>query len=406
MDKNQIKISFVGDIMCELPQLHAAKKLGNYNFLYMFQDIRKELQSADYLIGNLETPISRVGGYTNDLYCFNTPESFLKALKEASFDLLVTANNHCLDRGIRGLQQTMKNIKKNKMDYVGTYLKNEQKENIKIINVEGIKIAFLAYTYGTNYSYNHYPLNIKNLKLVNLIKDQKSDKSWPSYSMVNAQCLLYKRELKSFVKKILKYKRKRQPSNPIVIDELGKGEWIFSQDYIQKAREKIKKAKENSDIVLFMLHSGGQFNALPGSFTQKIVDEIKKEEINSIIGTHPHVVQKSEKYKDKLIAYSLGNFSISPSTEYLNHDLLPDYSILLNIYIDKSSKKIAQYGFSILKIIEDENHYLSIHFVNELIEKEKNEDKRRQLMNDNLFIYNRFLDKTEKEVQIKKEYIF
>ena len=155
-----------------------------------------------------------------------------------------------------------------------------------------------------------------------------------------------------------------------------------------------------------MLHSGGQFNALPGSFTQKIVDEIKKEEINSIIGTHPHVVQKSEKYKDKLIAYSLGNFSISPSTEYLNHDLLPDYSILLNIYIDKSSKKIAQYGFSILKIIEDENHYLSIHFVNELIEKEKNEDERRQLMNDNLFIYNRFLDKTEKEVQIKKEYIF
>ena len=59
-----------------------------------------------------------------------------------------------------------------------------------------------------------------------------------------------------------------------------------------------------------------------------------------------------------------------------------------------------------MKIIEDENHYLSIHFVNELIEKEKNEDERRQLMNDNLFIYNRFLDKTEKEVQIKKEYIF
>ena len=109
-NKNIIKISFVGDIMCEYPYLKASKKKGKYNFDKTFEFLKKYLKNSDYVIGNLETPISNILGYTYDYYQFNTPESLLKSLKDAGFDLLTTANNHCLDRRIEGLKQTMLNI--------------------------------------------------------------------------------------------------------------------------------------------------------------------------------------------------------------------------------------------------------------------------------------------------------
>ena len=103
-----IKLSFVGDLEVTYKVNNEAKIKGNYDFL--FENLKKELRNTDYLVGNLETPIAgKKLGYTNELYCFNTPEEFLKTLKKYNFKLLTTANNHCLDRGVKGLKKTLEN---------------------------------------------------------------------------------------------------------------------------------------------------------------------------------------------------------------------------------------------------------------------------------------------------------
>ena len=106
-----VKITFLGDIMCEGPLLKAAhKEDGTYDFSECFQGICGLLTEADYVIGNLETPLSgEEAGYTKteDLYSFNTPIEFAEAVKEMGMDLVLTANNHCCDRGIEGLIKTL-----------------------------------------------------------------------------------------------------------------------------------------------------------------------------------------------------------------------------------------------------------------------------------------------------------
>ena len=404
---NIIKLSFVGDIMCEKVQLLASKEKGKYNFDKMLEEIRGYLQQSDYVIGNLETPISKIAGYTNDLYCFNTPEEFLKSLKDANFNLLITANNHCLDRGIVGLNKTMEKIKKYNMDYVGTYKNKKESKNTTIKKINGVKVAFIAYTYGTNYSYNRYKLSNRQEYKVNLIKKQNSDSTWKDYLKTSAYKDMYLRQIKSKVKEIIKYKDKRlkiNTKNSIVIDELNQGEWHIDKGLLQKAKEDIKKAKENSDIVVFILHSGGQFNEQPGSFTKNIVKELVKEDLDILVAMHPHVVQKTEFIQGKPVIYSLGNFSISPSTPYINFDLLPEYSILLNLYVTTNTKKIEKITFSILKGIEDERKYLKIYRVSELIQKEEDKEKKRKLIQDMIFIYNRVLNTNITELKIQEEY--
>ena len=94
--------------MCERPLLKACYSNKGYNFKSVFEVTKKLFNNSDYVIGNLETVFAgEEAGYTNSLYSFNTPDEFLDALKESGIDLFLTANNHCLDRGIEGLRRTV-----------------------------------------------------------------------------------------------------------------------------------------------------------------------------------------------------------------------------------------------------------------------------------------------------------
>ena len=86
-----MKITILGDIMCEPPILKASKcKDGSYNFDDTFAKIRPMLQEADYVIGNMEFPCAgEEAGYTNGFFSFNAPDSFAKAIKDAGIDLVV-----------------------------------------------------------------------------------------------------------------------------------------------------------------------------------------------------------------------------------------------------------------------------------------------------------------------------
>jgi len=162
-------ISIVGDLMSHQSQINNAKVNHTaYNYNPSFAAIKEYLSSADFTIGNLETtfagPDQEYTGYPG----FNTPDAFAEALKNAGFDMLVTANNHSTDTGDKGLLRTLSVLEKFSIAHTGTYRTQQDRDSIRIYNLNGIKLAILNYTYGVNGSLPSQPymLNLIDTALI------------------------------------------------------------------------------------------------------------------------------------------------------------------------------------------------------------------------------------------------
>ena len=147
-----VMFSVVGDIMVHDYQYNEAydKETGEYNFMHNFQDAKKYFEGKDFVIGNLELTFGGSGRPYSSFPMFNTPDSFLDALKDAGFDLLTTANNHSMDTGMSGVIRTLDKLDEYEIDHTGTYRSAEERNNIYLREINGITFAFLSYTYGTN----------------------------------------------------------------------------------------------------------------------------------------------------------------------------------------------------------------------------------------------------------------
>lgn len=149
--RDEAEIVFAGDAMMHQAQIDAAKRPdGSFDFSEYFQAIDTYTATADYAVVNLETPVSAppYSGYP----CFNSPPQYIDALVSAGFDLFLTANNHTLDRHDRGLRSTIKELDDRRLDHIGTYISDSVRvvSTPLIKNINGIKVAFINYTYGTN----------------------------------------------------------------------------------------------------------------------------------------------------------------------------------------------------------------------------------------------------------------
>lgn len=149
---SNVKLTFTGDIMCHSYQYKEAydSSTGQYDFSHNFADVKKYFDTADFVIGNLETVFAGADVGISDYPCFNSPDSFGTAIKEAGFDLLTTANNHSMDKRMSGAVRTLDVLDSLGIDHVGTYRSAEDRDKIYIKEINGMKIAFLSYTYGTN----------------------------------------------------------------------------------------------------------------------------------------------------------------------------------------------------------------------------------------------------------------
>ena len=114
----EIKLTFVGDIMSEKIQNELSYIDGKYDYSNMFdKGVMEFFEKSDYVVGNLETPIAGEKlKYSYKEYSFNTPENFLKTLKTIGIDCVTTANNHCLDRGVTGLKNTIDALVRNEIE--------------------------------------------------------------------------------------------------------------------------------------------------------------------------------------------------------------------------------------------------------------------------------------------------
>lgn len=147
----EIELLFAGDAMQHMPQVRSAQqKDGSYSYTNCFAHIKDFVSAADYAVVNLECPLAGkpYSGYPQ----FSAPDEYGRDLHDAGFDLFQTTNNHALDRRDKGATHTLNVLDSLGVPHVGTYRNiDERNANVPFIaDIKGIKIAFLAYTYGTN----------------------------------------------------------------------------------------------------------------------------------------------------------------------------------------------------------------------------------------------------------------
>lgn len=389
-----IKISFLGDIMCERPFLKAAKiKQHDYDFDQAFSSLKTLNGKSDYVIGNLETVCAgETRGYTKELYSFNTPDTFISALKKCGIDFVSTANNHCLDRGLDGLRRTLDVLDSKGIQHTGTYRSRKESEHACIIEVMGLKLGIISYTYGTNSNINDVLLSGDDVYCVNLLQPQEKKKDNTLLARIKN---LVPIETKTKIRKILGKSYKN-----ITIDKLPN---TLDMTYLNRLADEIKQVKELSDYTVCLLHCGGQFNLVPGEYSEYIMEFLQKQGVDSIIGNHPHNVQKAKKMNNGLKAYCLGNVSISPSSIYVPMDNHPDYSAMVHLYFGKKDRLLKKATVSILKIVESDNNYLEIKPVFDLFQNTKG-NSRQELFRCTHEVLQIFMEKNITSFEMQEEW--
>lgn len=150
--ENCIKISYIGDLILFENDIYNAQTKNTYDFSNYFKETSDLF--GDYTFGVLEGPISDLyystGNYNdNKLVSLNYPIEFLKEISQ-NIDFVTIGTNHLLDRDFKGLKETIQNLNDIGLDYTGGYISENDNKNIKIVNIEDLKVAVLSYTYGMN----------------------------------------------------------------------------------------------------------------------------------------------------------------------------------------------------------------------------------------------------------------
>lgn len=268
-----ITLTFVGDLMCHVPQIDYARKgADTFDFSPVYRMVKEHLSSSDFTLGNLETVTagkkSKYSGYP----LFNSPDAFISALSSAGFDFVFTSNNHSLDRGAQGVIRTINILDSHRIAHTGTFLDQYDRDSIKIVNISGIETVLLSYSYDTNGN----PVPKGRSYLINLIDTT-----------------------------------------------------LIKKD--------ISKAKLfNPDLIIVYFHFGDEYKRDPSAFQKLIVSKTAEYGADLIIGSHPHVVQPITRIKGShnidtvLTFYSLGNFISNQRDRYR------DGGVILNVEITKN----------------------------------------------------------------------
>lgn len=159
-----LRLVFAGDLMGHMPLHKAAQQSdGSYDYEPCFRYIKDYVESADLAILNLEVTLA--GKPYTGFPCFSSPDAYAAAARDAGFDFFATANNHSVDKGRRGIERTIRILDSLDIPHLGTYADEQQRMESYplIVSRNGIRLALLNYTYGTN------GINVPKPNIVNLI---------------------------------------------------------------------------------------------------------------------------------------------------------------------------------------------------------------------------------------------
>lgn len=376
------KITIIGDIVCDKEMLkHSKSKNKIYNFTEMFLPIKNHFKNSDYVIANLETVIDK-DNFTKSTFSFSNPNNLIKALKKIGITAVSLANNHILDRGEYGIRKTIDYLEKEKIDYFGIVTSN--KDGILRIISDDVNISILGYTDSTNYHINKN--NISNLKSykINMLRQESSKLVTKKRGIINKIYHKLSPDIRLCIKKI--FGKSIEP----IIDN-----YDINKTYLIPIKKLVKELKRKNNYVIIYPHMGGQFNTKLGNYSKKIIEELKKAGADSIVITHPHIIQ--EKYKDKV--FSIGDVIISPNSKFVVWDSLPQYSLVINYYFEK--KEIKKITIEFLICVPDNKSYLKVYpfyaYYSGL-----NGLKKEKIKKEFFDVYKRIFNN---KLKIKKEYV-
>ena len=256
-----------GDLLMHMPIITGASTSGgNYDFSSIFTKIEPILSSADYAVANLETTFAGTGKKYSGYPQFNCPDSLADAVKNAGFDMLLTANNHSYDTGLSGFKRTQEIVSKSGIDHIGTRLDiNNTPYLVKDIN--GIKVGMICYTYETK-------TEREGRKALNgILLDSSANDLINSFDP---------NDLDSFYNDI--------------------------SDKIEDMRVK------GAECIVTYMHWGNEYQLTANSTQNTMAQKLCDFGVDVIIGGHPHVVQNvdmltsaSNPNQKTVCIYSLGN---------------------------------------------------------------------------------------------------
>lgn len=291
--KTTIHIKAAGDLNVTNSVINAGVAVGGYNYTRAFMDVASTLSDADLTVLNLE------GNICGEPYGSDTtsaPRELLDGLRNAGVDLIQMANSCTINNGLIGLTSTLQSIRAAGLEPVGAFASEsefQQSKGYTITEAQGVKVAFVAFTKGLG----GRGLPAGNDNLVNILYEDYAS----TYDKID---------------------RTRITS-------------------VLKAVE-----AEKPDITIALLHWGSEYNDDISDTQKSIVNLMKKQGVDVIIGTHPHTVQAIEydALAGTLVAYSLGDFFGDASRGGTN------YSIILDLEITKDSStgttKVTNYSYT------------------------------------------------------------
>lgn len=249
---NELSMVLVGDCLIHrYVYTDASNNDGTYSFSKMFTEVSDLIKDNDLAYYNQE---SNIGGKSLGLSAyprFNSPEEIGDDMLNLGFNLISLANNHTMDKGEKGVINSVNYWKtKQGVYYTGEALSWEDREsNIKVLEKNGIKYAFFSYTTVTNG----------------------------------------------------------------LLPPTGK-EYLTNIYSKEKAQNDINKVKDKADFIIVAMHWGEEYTTNPSANQKQVASDLSKMGVNLIIGNHAHSLQPVEMINDTLVFYALGNFIAAQDT--------------------------------------------------------------------------------------------
>lgn len=257
-DTTRLQLIFAGDIMGHDSQIASAREAGtaDYDYTSYFRNL-PWLKTADIALANLEVTLAGppYKGYPQ----FSSPDELARTARDAGFDILVTANNHSLDRRKQGLERTTRVLDSLGIIHTGTFSDSLTRalHYPLVVEKKGIRIALLNYTYGTN------GLRVQSPNIVNYI------------------------------------------------------------DTAQIAADLEKAGQAEPDLIIAFVHWGNEYERTENSTQRKIAAFLFSHGADAIIGSHPHVVQPISRSDDgRPVVWSLGNMISNQRERYRNGGIM------------------------------------------------------------------------------------
>ncbi len=306
-------LAVCGDTMSHMPQTRDAwdESQGRYDYSVMLSGARKWVEEADYAVANLETTFA--GGPDYSGYpAFNTPDELALALKEMGFDLMLTANNHCMDRGYDGLCRTLNILDEQGIRHVGTYRTQEERDassGVALVDINGISVAFLGYTYGTNgipvAADRGYSVNLFNTDYMGACTTPDTDRIL--YDLSTAKAM-------------------------------------------------------NPDLIAVMIHWGIEYQTHQNDYQEQIASLLFSNGVDIILGGHSHVPQPMElrtrldengEEKQGFVCFSLGNFISAQNDRYTDTTAVLTLSLMKDPATGKTT--ITGYDYAPMLMLDRES---------------------------------------------------